>query len=99
MSNPEPVPPPFQYSLRSLVILITVVAVVCSMVVSAGWVVPMLVVVGTAVCLIGFGPLSRLKHPDEGYVFIFSGFAVRLLGLFIVALGIVLWVSGVGRGR
>jgi hypothetical protein len=99
MSEPAPDPPPFQYSLWSLVILVTVAAIVCSMVASAGWVVPMLIIVGTAICLVGFGPLSRLKHPGEGYVFVVSGFAIRLLGLAIVAAGVLLWVTGPGHGR
>jgi hypothetical protein len=99
MSDPEPARPPFQYSLWSLVILVTVVAVVCSMVASAGWFVPILIVVGAAICLIGFGPLSRLKHPGEGCAFVLTGFLVRLLGLVIVTVGVVLWFARVGPGR
>lgn len=57
----------------------------------------MLIGAGTAICMIGFRPLSRLKHPGAGYIFVLTGFVVRLLGLTIVALGVVLWVAGVGR--
>jgi hypothetical protein len=99
MSDPESTPPKFQYSLWSLLVLATVVAIVCSMVVSAGWIVPMLIVVGTSVCAIGFGPLSRLKHPTEGYIFVLSGFVVRLIGLVIVAFAVVLWFAAVGHRR
>jgi hypothetical protein len=99
MTESEPTPPPFQYSIWSLLVLATFVAVICSMVASAGWSVPILIAFGAGVCLIGFGPLSWLKHPKEGFIFILAGFVVRLIGLVIVAFGVALWVLGVGRGK
>jgi hypothetical protein len=99
MIEPQPTQSQFQYSLRSLLILATVVAVVCSMIASAGWRVPVLIVVGALICLIGFRPLSQLKHPGVGWVLVSLGFLVRLLGLVIIATGVVLWVTGAGGGR
>jgi hypothetical protein len=92
MSDSQATSRPFQYSLWSLVILVTLAAVVCSMVVTAGWIVPVLILLGVPICILGFGPLSRLKHPGEGAGFVFSGFLVRLLGLSIIGAGVVHWI-------
>ena len=99
MSNPEPTRPAFQYTLWSLLVVCTVVAVVCSMVASGGLVVPILVILGAGVCSIGFGPLSHRKHPKQGCASAFAGFLVRLLGLVIIAFAVLLWFSQAGRGR
>ena len=52
----EPAPPRFQYSLWSLVVLTTVVAVLCSIGATTHWSVAIVIIVGIAVCSIGFRP-------------------------------------------
>ncbi len=93
IENMEPAPPRFQYSLWSLVVLTTVVAVLCSIGATTHWSVAIVIIVGIAVCSIGFGPLSYRKHPQAGCVAIFLGFVVRLFGLVLVAFGLVVWLT------
>lgn len=88
---------PLQYSLWSLFVLTTLVAVICSIVVCTNWAVPVVIVVGIGICVVGFGPLSFRKHPEAGAAFVFVGFVIRLVGLSIVALGLILWLARVGR--
>ncbi len=91
MNDCEPTRRPFQFSLWSLLVLTTFVAVLCSIGVCTHWVVPLILLVGIEICLVGFGKLSFRKHPEAGYAFIVTGFLVRLAGLGIVAFGLILW--------
>jgi len=84
---------PFQYSLWSLFVLTTLVAVICSIGVCTNWAVPVVIIVGIGICLVGFGPLSFRKHPDAGFTVAVVGFIVRLMGLGIVAFGLILWIA------
>jgi hypothetical protein len=96
----EPAPPRFQYSLWSLSVLTTFVAVICSIAVTTRGIAVPVIIAGIAVCLLGFGPLSYRKHPDARFFTIVLGFLVRLVGLVILAFGVFLWLAmGVGRGR
>lgn len=100
MSDIEPSRRPFQYSLWSLFVLTTVVAVICSIVVCTNWAVPVVIIVGLGICVVGFGKLSFRKHPEAGYFFAVTGFLVRLTGLSIVAFGLILWLAmGLWRVR
>ena len=99
MSEIEPGRRPFQYSLWSLLVLTTLVAVICSIVVCTNWAVPIVISVGVGICLVGFGPLSFRKHPEAGFAFLVVGFLVRLTGLGIVALGVILWLAGATARR
>jgi len=91
---------PFQYSLWSLFVLTTFVAILCSIGVCTDWSVPLTLVVGRGICSVGFGKLSFRKHPDAGYLFAVAGFIIRLIGLGIVAFGLILWIAmGVWRMR
>jgi hypothetical protein len=93
MSDIEPDHRPFQFSLWSLFVLTTLVAVLCSMFVCTNWAVPVVLIVGIAICAVGFGPLSFRKHPEAGYAFVILGFLIRLVGLGIVAFGMILWLA------
>ena len=93
MSDIEPDHRPFQYSLWSLFVLTTLVAVLCSIVVCTNWAVPIILAFGLGICAVGFGPLSYRKHPEAGFGFVVLGFLVRLVGLGIVALGLILWLA------
>jgi hypothetical protein len=97
MTDLEPSDRPFQYSLWSLFVLTVLVAVVCSIWVSTDWTVPFIFIVGFAISSVGFGSLSYRKHPEAGYGLIIAGFFVRLIGLGIVAFGVVLWLGRAGR--
>ncbi len=83
---------PFQYSLWSLFVLTTVVAVLCSVGVSAHWIVSVMLAAGIYFCFLGFGIFSFRKHADVGCGFIVWGFLFRLIGMGLVAFGLVLWI-------
>ena len=85
--------PRLQYSLWSLLVLTTFVAVLCSILVCTNWAVPIVIIVGTAISFVGFGRLSYRKHPEAGPTFMIAGFVVRLVGLGIVAFGLILWIA------
>jgi hypothetical protein len=91
MNDLEPNRRPFQYSLWSLFVLTTLVAVLCSFgVCCTDWSVPIVLVVGIGFCFIGYGPLSLRKHPTMGCGYVVLGFLVRLIGLAIISFGIFL---------
>jgi len=87
MSEIDPTRPPFQYSLRSLLVLTTVVAVLCSIGVSTRWGFPFKIAAGVATLYLGFGPLSIEKEPEPGVIFSFVAVLVRCLafGFVVVA--------------
>ena len=98
MNDSDPQRRPYQFSLWSLLVLTTLVAVLCSMVVCTRGVAPLILAVGIAICVVGFGPLSYRKHPEAGFAFAVVGFLIRLVGLGMVALGLFLWLAwGIGR--
>jgi hypothetical protein len=87
---------PFQYSLWSLFVLTTVVAVLCSIgVCCTDWSAPVTVAVGVCISLVGFRPLSLRKHPTAGIAFALAGFFVRLVGLAIISFGLLLFAAQV----
>ncbi len=87
---------PFQYSLWSLLVLSTVVAVLCSIgVCCTDWSAPIVFAVGVCISLVGFRPLSLRKHPTKGFVFAVVGFLVRLVGLAIISFGLLLFAAQV----
>ena len=94
MNDKEPTYRWYQYSLWSLLVLTTLVAVLCSMVVCTHGVALLILALGIGVCSVGFGRLSYRKHPEAGVAFMVVGFLVRLVGLGIVTLGLVLWIAG-----
>jgi hypothetical protein len=97
MDSPRPW---FQYSLWSLLVLTTIAAVLCSIGATTDWSVPIVMVAGVAVCFIGFGPLSLRKHPQQGFFTAVLGFLVRLVGMGLVAFGLLLWLmAAAGRWR
>lgn len=91
MNDPESQRRPFQYSLWSLLVFSTIVAVLCSIGVSTDWSIPVVIIVGVCVCLVGFHPLSLRKHPTAGIAFVVAGFFVRLIGLMFVGYGLVVF--------
>jgi hypothetical protein len=93
MSDIEPTRRPFQYSLWSLLVLMTVVSVLCSIGVTTNWAVPVVIIVGIAICVVGFGPLSFRKHPTAGIAFAVAGFMVRFVGLAIISVGLFLFAA------
>jgi hypothetical protein len=95
MSDIEPTRPPFQYSLWSLFVLTTFVAVLCSILVCTDWAVPVVIIVGIGICLVGFGKLSFRKHPEAGIAFSIAGFVVRFVGLAIISVGLFLFAAQV----
>ena len=95
MNDSEPTRRPFQFSLWSLLVLTTLVAVLCSMVVCTNWAVPIILVFGLGICSLGFGPLSLRKHPTAGIAFAVAGFLVRLVGLTIISFGLFLFAAQV----
>ena len=89
---------PFQYSLRSLFVLTTVVAVLCSIgVCCTDWSAPIVVAVGTCISVVGFRPLSLRRHPTAGFAFAVVGFLVRLVGLAIISFGLFLFAAQVAE--
>jgi hypothetical protein len=95
MSDIEPTRRPFQYSLWSLLVLMTVVSVLCSIGVCTNSAVPVVIIVGLAICVVGFGPLSLRKYPEAGIAFAVAGFVVRLVGLAIISFGLFLFAAQV----
>ena len=93
MSNSELQRRPYQYSLRSLLILTTVVSILCSIGVCTIWSFPVAIGTGTGFCVIGFGPLSRRKLPTGGVVIKIVGFFVRLTGLELVLFGLMAFMD------
>jgi hypothetical protein len=97
MSNIEPSHRPFQYSLSSLFVLTTVVAVFCSLGVATDWGFPIALAAGVGFCFIGFGPLSLRRHPKAGCVFVTVGFLLRFLGPLLIVYGLMYftdWLLG-----
>jgi hypothetical protein len=92
MSDIEPTRRPFKYSLWSLLVLMTVVSVLCSIgVCCTDWSAPVTVAVGVCISLVGFSPLSLRKHPSSGIAFAVAGFVVRFVGLAIISFGLFLF--------
>ena len=89
----EPVRRLFQYSLWSLFVLTTFVAVLCSIGVCTDWTAVVTLLVGIGICWVGFGPLSVRKHPEAGCFFVFTGFLVRCLGQVVVIFGLMKFVE------
>jgi hypothetical protein len=83
---------PFQYSLWSLFVLTTVVAVLCSIGASADWRVPAMIVAGVSLSIIGY----RLDAPRLRRSFAGVGCFVRLVGLLLVIIGLLLFAVGLG---
>ena len=92
MSNTEPALRWYQYSLWSLMVFSTFVAVLCSIARCTHWSVSVTIVVGIGISLLGFHPLSLRKHPTAGVVFAVFGFVVRLVGLALIAYGLLFFV-------
>jgi hypothetical protein len=83
----------YQYSLWSLLVFSTFVAVLCSIGVSTEWSAAVLVFVGVCVSFVGYHPLSLRKHPTAGIAFAVAGFLVRLAGLALISYGLLLYLS------
>ena len=82
----------YQYSLWSLLVLSTAVAVLCSLGAwCQEWKVPIVISLGIGVSFVGFHVLSLRKHPTAGVVFTVAGFLVRLAGLAIISYGLNLF--------
>jgi len=93
MSDIEPHRRPFQYSLWSLFVLTTAISVLCSIGVCTDWTVPVVMIVGIGICLVGFGRLSSRKHPEAGIVFAVAGFLLRFLGPLLIVYGLMNFVE------
>src|SRR5208283_5341867 len=93
MSDTAPTRRPYQYSLWSLLVLTTLVSVLCSIGVCTDWTVPLVIILGIRVCVVGFGRLSFRKQPEAGCAFMIGVCLVRLTGLGIVAFGLILWLA------
>jgi hypothetical protein len=78
-----------QFSLWSLLVLTTFVAVLCAIGVSTNWIDRVAIIVGTMISWVGFHGLSSRKHPSEGLAFAVAGFVVRLTGLALIAYGLL----------
>ncbi len=85
---------PFQYSLRSLFVLTTLVAVLCSIGASADWRVPAMIVVGLGICFVGYHLDSSPSRATGALLFV--GCFVRFVGLLLVIVGLLLFAVGLG---
>ena len=95
MSEIEPSRRPFQYSLWSLLVLTTVVSILCSVGVCTTWSFSIAIGAGMGFCVVGFGPLSRRKHPTG--LFRIVRFFFRLTGLELILFGLMAlteWLAG-----
>ncbi len=54
--------------------------------------IPFMLLAGSVLAFLGFGPLSRRKHPTAGVGIAIAGFVTRLLALLILFLFVFLLI-------
>jgi len=89
----EPTRRPFQYNLRSLFVLTTFVAVMCSIGIYSTWAAPLMIALGIGMCFVGFSRFSFRKHPEAGFGFRIAGLLIKVTGGIIVGEGLRLWFT------
>jgi len=94
MSDTAPTRRPLQFTLRSLFVFTTVVAVLCSIGVSTHWRFPFKVAAGISILWFAFGPLSlKREEPNPRFLIVFAALSVRCLGYVLVSLGLADFVE------
>jgi len=90
---------PFQFSLWSLLVFTTVVAVLCSIGVATRWGFPFQLAAGIATLYLGFGPLSLQREPDPRMILVVAALSVRCLGVLLLSFGFMEFVGWLLRVR
>ena len=84
----DPAHRPYQFSLRSLLVFLTCVAVLCSIGVCTHWGFPFKFATGAGIIYLTFGPLSLRREPDPPLLFVLIAVPVYSLGYLLLIMGV-----------